>query len=160
MFGDDLHDAERTHNHEADLIRQIEEKIERIEKLEKALMTLFYRHPDQAPLTDAEYAMIREVMGMTQASGEPPAAADEADPGEEDLSDVTIDGCTGHLMTVEDFKANCKAGGLIDSDGFGDFVQNGKIVTPSDAEYGSFWAKPSRINATPEGVTHILWYNK
>lgn len=78
------------------------------------------------------------------------------------MTEVTIDGHIGELMTVEEFKQACIVGALIDYDGMGDLVKDGKIITPPAPE-GSFfpkWVYPSRRHEIPEDVTHILWYNK
>ena len=76
------------------------------------------------------------------------------------MKETTIDGNTGDLMTVEEFKASCEVGAFIDYDGFGDLVIENKIITPEDDDEIPLWVKPSRLHLIPADVTHILWYNK
>lgn len=71
--------------------------------------------------------------------------------------DTTIDGHTGTLMTVEDFKESCVDGLFIDYDGMGDMVKDGKIVEV-DAAYPYIY--PSIADSIPDEITHILWYNR
>lgn len=76
------------------------------------------------------------------------------------MEEITIDGNTGDLMTVKDFKEACDEGAFIDYDGFGDLVKDGKIVTPLDEDEIPLWIKPSRRHLISADVTHILWYNR
>lgn len=77
------------------------------------------------------------------------------------MADTTIDGHTGDLMTVKEFKECCECGGFLDYDGMGDLVKDGQIVTPKGAEgLMPDWIYPSKRNTIPDDVTHILWYNK
>lgn len=77
------------------------------------------------------------------------------------MKEVTIDGHTGDLMTVQEFNEACDSGLFVDSDGMGDLVINGGIVTPhalSDLAWP--WIYPSIRDLIPANVTHVLWYNK
>lgn len=65
----------------------------------------------------------------------------------EDLPDY------GDLMTVDEFKDNCKCGGFIDYDGFGHPVLQNKMM--DDVEI-----KPSRLDLIPTYATHIIWFNR
>ena len=78
------------------------------------------------------------------------------------MIETTIDGYTGDLMTVSEFKEACEEGYLIDNDGMGDLVKDGKIVTPEPDTWDIFpnWIYPSQCDTIPDNVTHILWYNK
>jgi hypothetical protein len=64
------------------------------------------------------------------------------------------------FMTIEEFTEGCKCGGFIDYDGFGDWVIDGKLVDSYSDPMGP--ALPSRImeDDIPDGVTHVVWYNK
>lgn len=73
------------------------------------------------------------------------------------IHDTTIDGHTGTLMTVEDFKESCADGLFIDYDGMGDMVKDDKIVEV-DAAYPYIY--PSIADSIPADITHILWYNR
>jgi len=81
--------------------------------------------------------------------------------------DHKIDGHTGHLMTLEEWKECCDDGGFIDYDGFGDAVDKnykiidmGKVddffdemISPSDyADRGG--------EKIPLDTKYILWYNR
>ena len=66
-----------------------------------------------------------------------------------------IDGHTGDLITVEEFKDACNCGAFIDYDGMGDLVRDNKIVKGD-----STWIYPSTIDTIPSDITHILWYNR
>lgn len=63
----------------------------------------------------------------------------------------------GDLYTVAEFKELCSDGMVTDDDGYGDFVRDNKVVT-SEYKLGS--VRPSISKYIPEGITHILWYNK
>ena len=76
------------------------------------------------------------------------------------VMDTTIDGHTGCLMTVAEFNAACEAGAFIDYDGMGDLVKDGEIVTPRAASGCPEWVVPSIRHTIPEGITHVLWYNR
>jgi len=64
--------------------------------------------------------------------------------------EVSEDDC---LLTIEEFLNDVKAGGLIDYDGYGNPVKNGKI-NPSIKIY------PSSVDSIPKDATHICWYNR
>jgi hypothetical protein len=71
--------------------------------------------------------------------------------------DHTIDGYTGHLMTLDEWKADCDSGGFIDYDGFGDLVTAdykllGEETCPSE------YTKHNR--EYPAEAKYVLWYNK
>ena len=76
------------------------------------------------------------------------------------MTDTTIDGHVGYLMTVAEFKKDCDQGMFIDYDGHGDLVKNGKIVTKRNQDNYPQWISPSTRHTISEDVTHILWYNK
>ncbi len=57
------------------------------------------------------------------------------------------------LFTVEQFLKDCRAGDLIDYDGFGHPVKDG-LVNEKIEIY------PSRRNLIPKDATHIVWYNR
>lgn len=75
------------------------------------------------------------------------------------MADVTIDGNTGYLMTVEEFNNACKSGVFIDYDGFGDVVRDGEIITPGRPVFPR-WVKPSTRWSIPPDATHVLWYDR
>lgn len=58
----------------------------------------------------------------------------------------------GDLMTIEDFEQSCKSGYLVDDDGTGHPVKNGKMSR--DPVY------PSGLLLIPKDATHIIWFNK
>lgn len=76
------------------------------------------------------------------------------------MKEITIDGHKGHLMTVRKFKTMSEFGSLIDSDGMGDLVKRGKIVTKTNTDGWPDWIYPSQRDTIPSNITHILWYNK
>lgn len=77
------------------------------------------------------------------------------------VNEVTIDGHCGDLMTVKEFKEACECNALMDYDGMGDLVKDGEIVTPLDGDgLMPQWIYPSECDSIPDGITHILWYNK
>lgn len=59
----------------------------------------------------------------------------------------------GDVMTVEHFRASCKAGAFIDYDGFGNPAKDGKVA-------GRLEIQPSRLHEIPEDATHIVWFNR
>ena len=73
---------------------------------------------------------------------------------------ITINGHTGDLFTVREFRQCVKAGAFIDYDGCGDAVKDGKIITPRDETGWPKEVKPSKLDELPEGTTHVLWYNR
>lgn len=60
----------------------------------------------------------------------------------------------GDLMTIKEFIGACKAGGFIDSDGFGNYATKDEesdiSIYPSDVMKGKI----------REDFTHVHWYNK
>lgn len=60
----------------------------------------------------------------------------------------------GDVMTIKDFIANCECGNLIDSDGYGVYIKDGKEtdieICPSDVEY----------NVIRGDFTEMIWFNK
>lgn len=60
----------------------------------------------------------------------------------------------GALMTVEEFKSDCDAGALIDYDGFGYPVKDGKSAGYQHKVY------PSERHSIPADATHIVWFNR
>lgn len=62
-------------------------------------------------------------------------------------------GC-GDLFTLEDFIDNCKEGGFMDSDGFGNYSTKDKVSTieicPSDVIAGIY----------RKDFPYVVWYNK
>jgi len=76
------------------------------------------------------------------------------------MNNTEIEGRTGTLMTVSEFKECCDDTMLMDGDGSGDMIVNWKIVT--SFLMGKYHAKviPSERHLIPEHVTYILWYNK
>jgi len=58
----------------------------------------------------------------------------------------------GHVMTVEEFKNDCAAGGFIDYDGFGQPVKDNKAA--------KIYIKPSALEEIPQEATHIVWFNR
>jgi hypothetical protein len=72
--------------------------------------------------------------------------------------DHKIDGHTGHLMKLDEWKECCDEGGFIDYDGYGDTIDSeynliGNIVKPSD--YTKLGGKKIPID-----TKYILWYNR
>lgn len=59
----------------------------------------------------------------------------------------------GDLMTVAEFREAAAEGHLIDDDGMGHPVKNGK-------ENRAFYVYPSCASLIPKDATHINWYNK
>jgi hypothetical protein len=57
------------------------------------------------------------------------------------------------IMTVEDFIASVRDGSLIDYDGYGNPMKEGRIDPRC-------YVSPSNLNSIPEDATHIAWYNK
>ena len=66
----------------------------------------------------------------------------------------------GMFMTIEEFKEQCEHNYLIDYDGYGDWVVGDMVVDGYADPVGR--AHPSDVVAgkIPEGVTHVIWYNK
>jgi hypothetical protein len=60
----------------------------------------------------------------------------------------------GDMMTLNEFIKNCKSGGFIDSDGYGNYIRDDKMsdinIYPSDI----------RENKYRTDFTHIVWFNK
>ena len=60
----------------------------------------------------------------------------------------------GDLMSIKDFIDSVKKGGFIDSDGYGNYVRDGKrsniTIHPSDIQY----------NAIRTDFDTIIWFNK
>ena len=59
----------------------------------------------------------------------------------------------GDAMTVEEFKDDVNTGCLIDYDGFGHPMKDGKMA-------GHLDIYPSRVDIIPEDATHIIWFNR
>lgn len=57
-----------------------------------------------------------------------------------------------HVMTIEEFEEYCKSGYLIDYDGFGYPVRDGK--------YAKIHIRPSKRDDIPKDATHVVWYNR
>lgn len=57
------------------------------------------------------------------------------------------------VIPVAKFCAWCESGGLIDYDGSGHPVKNGKMA-------GSVAIRPSRLDLIPRDATHIAWFNR
>jgi len=57
-------------------------------------------------------------------------------------------------MTLEEFKTLCENGSFVDTDGFGEYVKDGKLtdisIIPSDVTTGKI----------RDDCTHVQWYNK
>lgn len=63
-----------------------------------------------------------------------------------------VDKKTGDLFTRDAWLAMVKRGFLIDYDGYGHPVKNGKRAkTP---------ISPSEADQLPKDATHVLWYNR
>lgn len=63
----------------------------------------------------------------------------------------------GDWLTVEEFAEDIESHCLIDYDGFGYWIKNGEPdrsqkIYPSDFTFDEYKA--------PEGVAHIMWYNR
>jgi hypothetical protein len=56
----------------------------------------------------------------------------------------------GDLFTLEQFRSENKALGILPYDGCGHFVYNGNMM---DVDSDCF-------DEAPEGVTHVIWFNK
>ena len=59
----------------------------------------------------------------------------------------------GDMLTVEEFVEMAKSAGLINYDGFGHPVKDGKLCPTIEI-------RPSRYWEIPEDATHIQWYNR
>ena len=57
------------------------------------------------------------------------------------------------VYTVDEFRERCKDGSLIDYDGFGHPVKDGK----QDRSVNVY---PSGLDAIPDDATHIIWFNR
>ena len=71
--------------------------------------------------------------------------------------DHMVDGYSGHLMEINEWKECCDDGGFIDYDGCGDLVDSnyhllGMTRKPSDYT--------NNIREIPENAKYILWYNR
>lgn len=74
---------------------------------------------------------------------------------------VDLGGCD--LMTIEEYLGAVECGALMDCDGMGEPVKDGKVaLVPLNEKTGwPDWIYPSDgIDAIPEDATHIAWYNK
>lgn len=58
----------------------------------------------------------------------------------------------GDLMTVEDFKQSAECRALINYDGHGAVVKDGKMA--------KWIIYPSIAHLIPEDATHVMWFNK
>ena len=58
------------------------------------------------------------------------------------------------LMTINEFKSNCRYGAFMDTDGFGYYA--------TDKEVSNIEASPNafRYGIIREDFTHVCWYNK
>lgn len=73
------------------------------------------------------------------------------------IIDHSIDGYTGDLMSMTEWKESCDCGGFIDYDGYGDLVDSefkliGITRRPSDYT--------KKLRDIPENAEYILWYNR
>lgn len=59
----------------------------------------------------------------------------------------------GDVIAVDWFRSYCKAGVLIDNDGFGHPAKGAWMDE-------SVEIRPSRLKAIPEDATHVVWFNK
>jgi hypothetical protein len=59
----------------------------------------------------------------------------------------------GDIMTIEDFQQAVRSKSLVDYDGHGHPVIDGKMNP-------KITIKPSTLYKTPRGTLHILWFNK
>jgi hypothetical protein len=59
----------------------------------------------------------------------------------------------GDLMTIKDFRDACSVGALIDYDGTGYPVKDGKMARNVNV-------LPSKRNRIPKSATHVMWFNK
>lgn len=59
----------------------------------------------------------------------------------------------GTLMTVDEFRADVRSRLLIDYDGFGHPVRNGRLDQTRTVY-------PSQVHRIPPDATHIHWYNR
>jgi len=83
----------------------------------------------------------------------PPEAPAE---GERDVSDPCYDKPLpdyGELISVDRFRAAVLAGNLIDYDGTGHPVRDGRMD-------GKHYVYPSDPGSVPEDATHIMWFNR
>lgn len=71
--------------------------------------------------------------------------------------DHTIEGYTGHLMTLGEWKENCDMGGFIDYDGHGDLVTADYKLTGEET-WPSQYTKNNR--EYPAEAKYILWFNR
>lgn len=81
--------------------------------------------------------------------------------------DHVIDGYSGHLIPLEEWKGCCDAGGFIDYDGYGSAVDSEyKIVQITDSlDYEGNHIWPSDYTKRggkkiPIDTKYILWYNR
>jgi len=68
----------------------------------------------------------------------------------------------GDVMSIEDYLADVADGCLIDYDGHGYPMRDGKVAKGRNMGlYGEFVIRPSKgKDAIPKDATHIIWYNR
>lgn len=73
-----------------------------------------------------------------------------------------VDPDDGEIMTVAEYLEHVKEGLLMDSDGMGAPVRDGREALAEVDETGwPAWLRPSDgIEKIPEDATHILWMNR
>jgi hypothetical protein len=80
--------------------------------------------------------------------------------------DHVIEGSSGHLMALDDWKEDCDDGGFIDDDGHGNAVdENYKIIELGGNDFWDSVVSPSDWTVhggkgIPENTKYILWYNR
>lgn len=68
-----------------------------------------------------------------------------------DYTDDLMEGCA--VLTIEEYLKECKMGMIIDYDGFGNPVKEGKCSRVN--------VYPSRKGKDiPKDATHVIWYNR
>lgn len=74
-----------------------------------------------------------------------------------------VEGDNGDLIPVADYLDMVRDGSLIDYDGMGDVVKDGRYAAAAYNEATGWpdWIMPSDGDSLiPEDATHILWYNR
>ena len=81
--------------------------------------------------------------------------------------DHKIDGYTGHLMPLQEWKECCDEGGFIDYDGYGNAVDENysviQITDTNDYEGNHIWPSDyTKLGGKkiPIDTKYILWYNR
>ena len=70
---------------------------------------------------------------------------------------INIEDECGDLFTIEEFIEDCKSGGFIDYDGYGNFANLTQYEPSIDVYPSKLLANKIKV---PTWATHILWYNR